>query len=69
MISKVLGENGVMIVFYGHTHEPWIEERRGVKVINPGTLGGVFANATFAVWDTEKKDIKLMILDLIKGTK
>lgn len=53
------------IVFYGHTHEPWIEEQDGVKTINPGTLGAVFQKATFAVWDTTKSEPELKILELL----
>jgi|AntAceMinimDraft_4_1070372.scaffolds.fasta_scaffold09474_4 putative phosphoesterase len=53
------------IIFYGHTHKPWLEEREGIKVINPGTLGGVFYKPTFAIWDNEKEKIELKILDLI----
>ena len=40
------------IIFYGHTHRPWLEEKNGVMMANPGTLGGVFFKATFAVWDS-----------------
>ncbi|MFA5248630.1 MAG: metallophosphoesterase family protein [Patescibacteria group bacterium] len=53
------------IIFYGHTHKPWIEEKNGVKLVNPGTLGGVFSRATFAVYDTEKPEPELKILDLL----
>jgi|WetSurMetagenome_2_1015567.scaffolds.fasta_scaffold03598_1 uncharacterized protein len=53
------------IIFYGHTHKPWIEEKGGTKIVNPGTLGGVFSRATFAVYDTDKKEPELKILDLL----
>ena len=53
------------IVFYGHTHKPWIEDRGGVKLVNPGTLGGVFQRATFSVWDTDSKSLELKVLDQI----
>ena len=53
------------IVFYGHTHKPWIEEKDGTKIVNPGTLGGVFSRATFAVYDTAKTEPELKILDLL----
>lgn len=42
------------IIFHGHTHKPWIEERGNVPIINSGTLGGVFTLSTFAFWDTAK---------------
>jgi uncharacterized protein len=53
------------IIFYGHTHKPWIENRENTLIVNPGTLGGVFSRATFAVYDTEKIEPELKILDLI----
>jgi len=54
---------GVSIIFYGHTHKPWIEEKNKVKFVNPGTLNGMFARSTFAYWDTEKKELQLKGLD------
>jgi uncharacterized protein len=51
------------IVFYGHTHKPWIDTVDNVSVVNPGTLGGLFQKATFAVYTTEDKDIKLFVLE------
>jgi uncharacterized protein len=53
------------IIFYGHTHKPWIEEKNEVKTVNPGTLSGTFQKATFAVWDTEKDEPELIILEQI----
>lgn len=64
-INDVLKENKCSLIFYGHTHKPWLEERQGVSVINPGTLGGVFQRASFAVWDTENNKIELNLLELI----
>lgn len=53
------------IIFYGHTHEPWIEERNGLITANPGTLGGVFNKASFAVWDSASGKLELKILELL----
>jgi len=53
------------IVFYGHTHKPWIEEKGGLTLANPGTLGGVFAKATFAEYFSESDKLKLILLDKI----
>jgi predicted phosphodiesterase len=50
------------IIFYGHTHKPWIEIKNGIQIVNPGTLGGVFTPATFAVWDTDKREPELKLL-------
>lgn len=49
-------------VFYGHTHKPWEETVNNCKVLNPGTLAGLFNKSTFAILDTETKKIELKIL-------
>jgi putative phosphoesterase len=54
------------IIFYGHTHKPWIEEQNQIKIVNPGTLGGVFQKATFALYDTGDRKLELKILETIK---
>ena len=65
LIKEVFAKGKPEIIFYGHTHKPWIEEKNGVKIVNPGTLGGVFTRATFAVWDMEKDEPELKVLDLL----
>jgi len=62
-IRKVLGDGPCDIIFYGHTHKPWISNEDGIMVVNPGTLGGVFQKGTFAVWNTKEKEPELKILD------
>lgn len=42
------------IIFYGHTHKPWVESKNKTHVMNPGTLGGVGSVSTFAVWEMNK---------------
>jgi uncharacterized protein len=64
-INELLKDNKCDLIFYGHTHKPWIEEKKGVKLINPGTLGGTFQRATFAVWEVENNKIDLNLLELI----
>jgi len=64
-IDKVMSLNDCNIIFYGHTHQPWTEERKGIKIYNPGTLGGVFQKATFAYWDTNQEELELKILESI----
>jgi len=53
------------IVFYGHTHKPWEEKIGDCFLVNSGTLGGVFYQATFAVYDTTTNKLELKILDRI----
>ncbi len=62
-IKKVLELDKSQLVFYGHTHEPWIAEKDGVTTANPGTLGGVFNKASFAVYDSVSGQLELKILE------
>jgi len=64
-IDQLVEEDKPVFIFCGHTHKPWIEDRHGVKIINPGTLGAVFQKATFAYWDVEKGDLELKLLENI----
>jgi len=57
------------LVFYGHTHKPWESEENGVRLINPGTLGGVFYMASFAVWDSIEDKLELKILEELSDGK
>ncbi|MBU2260252.1 metallophosphoesterase family protein [Patescibacteria group bacterium] len=52
-------------IFYGHTHKPWIKERNGIKVVNPGTLIDNFGQSTFAFWDTDRGVLELKLLEKI----
>lgn len=65
LINKVLEKGECDIIFYGHTHEPWIGKENGATVVNPGTLSGVFAKATFAAWDSESGKLELKLLELL----
>ncbi len=49
-------------IFYGHTHKPWLEEINGCQLANPGTLAGMFYQATFAILETETKKLDLKIV-------
>lgn len=52
-------------VFHGHTHQPWEETIGHCKVVNPGTLAGMFNKPTFAVLNTETKNLELKLLELL----
>ena len=41
------------LVIYGHTHQAEVKTVGPTLVVNPGTLGGLFAPATFAVYNTD----------------
>lgn len=62
LIDKVLEKGKCDIVFYGHTHKPWEMNKKNTRIINPGTLSGMFTIATFAIWDTEKNNLQLKTL-------
>lgn len=51
---KDLLPHNYYIIFYGHTHKPWVETKEQTHLVNPGTLGGFSYLSTFAVWDTDK---------------
>jgi uncharacterized protein len=63
LIDKVLESGSCDFVFYGHTHKPWIEKKYNTAIANPGTLGGVFQKATFAVLDSENDNLELKLLE------
>ena len=65
--AKALAESGKYnLVFYGHTHKPWMETRENnCQLINPGTLAGLFSKATFAVYDTKSGKLELKVLEFI----
>ncbi len=65
LLDKVIEKGACDIVFYGHTHKPWEEEKKGARFVNPGTLGGMFQMATFAVYDVGEDDLVLQIVDRI----
>ncbi|MFH1233955.1 MAG: YfcE family phosphodiesterase [Patescibacteria group bacterium] len=53
------------LIFYGHTHQPWIKKEKGITIANPGTLGGVFYKASFGVCDSETGNLELKLLELL----
>lgn len=72
--AKKLAASGKYdFVFYGHTHKPWLDsvktsssKEEGIgncRVVNPGTLAGMFQKATFAVLDTKTRELELKILE------
>jgi hypothetical protein len=59
---KSLPLNDLDIVFYGHSHKPWLEQKEKTIIANPGTLGGVLQKATFAVWETKNNTLQLQLI-------
>lgn len=60
---KNLSEDVPDFIFYGHTHKPWLEKNGENIIANPGTLGGVFYPATFAILETGNRNLELKRLD------
>ena len=64
--AKELAESGKYdLVFYGHNHTPWEEQIGKTKMLNPGTLAGMFNKATFAVYDMDTDKVELILLEKI----
>lgn len=64
--AKKLASSGKYdLVFYGHSHKPWEEKVGTTRLINPGTLAGLFYKATFAVYNTTTEKLELKILEQI----
>lgn len=53
------------LVFYGHDHKPWEKMVGKTKLLNPGTLAGLFQKATFAIYDTATDKAQLILLEKI----
>jgi hypothetical protein len=51
------------LVFYGHTHKPWMEEINGCRLVNPGEMAGQFYKPTFAIYNLEKDNLELKIIE------
>jgi len=65
LIKEVFALGKPDIIFYGHTHKPWLEDKDKTALINPGALSGGYTAATFAGWDTNNGWPELKILDLL----
>lgn len=66
----IIAEEKINIVFHGHTHIPRIEEKENVLWINPGHLKTDDKKGyppSYALAELEENQIKVRIIDLIKG--
>ncbi|MBI3290758.1 metallophosphoesterase family protein [Candidatus Falkowbacteria bacterium] len=64
--AKKLAQTGKYdLVFYGHDHKPWEKTVGKTRMLNPGTLAGMFNKATFAVYDTKTGQAELILLEKI----
>ena len=54
-------------IFYGHTHKPWLEKIGNCLIANPGNLAGLYYAASFAILNTETKNIALIPFSKIES--
>jgi len=59
---KELSPSDLDFIFYGHTHKPWLEKKGKTISANPGTVAGIFSQATFATLETTQKNLALKII-------
>lgn len=66
-VARKLSESGKYnFVFYGHTHKPWTEKIGNCTMLNPGNVAGDIYPPTFATWDTENANFKLLRIHELK---
>lgn len=53
LARKLAGTRKYDLVFYGHTHTPWISHQEETALINPGEIAGQFGPASLALCDLE----------------
>jgi len=64
--KKLAADEKYQMIFYGHTHKPWIEKIGATYLINPGNLAGQRTEATLALYDSVEKRLDLKkLVDLI----
>lgn len=66
---KELAPFDLDFIFCGHTHRPDLKKDGNTIIANPGTLAGIFTPATFAILNTENKNLELKLLADLKIKK
>jgi len=61
--EKLAAEDNYNLIIFGHSHQPEVYKINQTQLVNPGTIGGLYNIATFALYDTEKQTIKIKKLD------
>lgn len=51
------------LIFYGHTHKPWLETKNNVLHINPGNVAGIFYQSTFAIFNSKTRKLELQVIN------
>lgn len=63
--KKYFNSDKFDLVIFGHNHESSIEEKNKFFFINPGTLGGLYQDPSFAVYDIEENKAEIFKLKSI----
>lgn len=56
-------EQGAQVALFGHTHQPWCEEKEGLWLLNPGACG--YRAPTYGVVSLEKGRANCKVKDLL----
>lgn len=60
-IMELVRENRFKWIFHGHTHEKCDEVIRGVRIVNPGALGGLGREPrTFCIVDLDAENVEFI---------
>jgi len=60
-VMELIREGRYQWIFHGHTHEKRDEKIQGVRIINPGALGGLGREPrTFCIVDLELEEVKFL---------
>jgi len=51
------------IVFYGHTHRPWQDQKEQIKLVNPGNVANTLYAPSFAIYDPKTNESQLKLLN------
>jgi len=71
-VAKTAAESGKYdMVFYGHTHRPWLDRRsfseggeeKECLLVNPGEMAGQRFKPTFAIYNIQTDNLELKILE------
>ncbi|MCL5093934.1 MAG: YfcE family phosphodiesterase [Patescibacteria group bacterium] len=63
-VARKMAEEGKYdIVFSGHKHSPWEEKIKKTIYIRPGEIAGEFYKPTFCIYDLEKMEAELILIN------
>lgn len=62
-INSNIKSDKFSIIFYGHTHKPDKKMLGSAILLNPGNIAGIFYAPTFAIWNSNNNQYKLLLID------